>query len=67
MCAHVMRARLAGFAPADRVMDLCIVAYGLCVMYEIHLKFSVLNEALACLHVGEYKADMLRSLVPHLS
>lgn len=23
-------------------------------MYEIHLKFFVLNEALTCLHVGEY-------------
>lgn len=42
---------LAGFAPADKVMDMLIVAYGLCVMYGIHLKFFVLNEALACLHI----------------
>lgn len=48
---------LAGFAPADRVMDLFIVACGLCVMYEIHLKFSVLNEALTCLHMGEYRLE----------
>lgn len=48
---------LAGFTPADRVMDLLIVACGLCVMYEIHLKFSVLNEALTCLHMGEYRLE----------
>lgn len=52
-----VRAGLAGFAPADRVMDLFIVAYGLRVMYEIHLKFSVSNEALACLRVGEPEAN----------
>lgn len=46
-----LSASLAGFTPADRVMDLLIVACGLCVMYEIHLKFSVLNEALTCLHM----------------
>lgn len=64
VCAHVfacvcvlacwLDGWLAGFAPADRVMDLFLATCGLCVMYEIHLKFSVLNEALTCLHVGEY-------------
>lgn len=54
MCVCVC---LAGFAPADRVMDLFIVACGLCVMYEIHLKFSVLNEALTCLHMGERRLE----------
>lgn len=56
VCVSVC-ACLAGFAPADRVMDLFIVACGLCVMYEIHLKFSVLNEALTCLHMGEYRLE----------
>lgn len=51
-CAHAC-AHVAGFPPVDRVMDLFIVACGLCVMYEIHLKFSVLNEALTCLHMGK--------------
>lgn len=50
-----MYACLAGFVPADRVMDLLIVACGLGVMYEIHLKFFVLNEALICLRMGDYE------------
>lgn len=49
-----MRVGLAASAPADRVMDRLIVACGLCVMYEIHLKFSLVNEALTCLLMGEY-------------
>lgn len=38
-------------------MDLFIVACGLRVMYEIHLKFSVSNEALACLRVGRARGE----------
>lgn len=53
VCAWVwVLACLPGFAPVDRVMDLFTVACGLCVMYEIHLKFFVLNEALWYQHMG---------------
>lgn len=48
---------LDGFAAADRLMDLFDIWCGLCVMYEINLKFSGLNEALACLHMGDYRLE----------
>ena len=59
MCEKVRSGAVRGLsravlAAADRVMDSLPAACGLCVMYEIHLKFSLVNEPLSAPRLGSW-------------